>query len=291
MQLLPDFNSPTAIRTFLEERGLGAQKKFGQNFLIQQSSRERLIDAIGPIEGKKIWEVGPGLGAMTTMLLEKKAQLTVFEIDKGFSGILRSSIEPSKLLPPASFRLVEGDFLKTWEDEWKNEGEPEYFFGNLPYNISSQILSQTIEKGLRFDKVVITVQRELAERIDAKVGTKDYSSFSILCQWAYNIERIIDLGASHFWPRPNVTSRSLLLTKKNDFPNCRNAEHFMALVRALFVSRRKTIKNNLNQFYKNTQTSDAVLEMAQIDPQERAENLPIETLLHLSDCSIVISKK
>lgn len=285
MTFLPDFNSPTAIKLFLESHEMAMQKKFGQNFLIQESSRKKILAAFGNVEGKKIWEVGPGLGAMTQHLLEEKATLIAFEIDKGFSSVLRKAFSPERILAPASFRLVEGDFLKTWEKEWETQGAPDYFFGNLPYNISSQILANTISKGLRFEKAIITVQKELAERIDAKPGQKDYSSFSVLIQWAYNVKKIIDLGPSHFWPRPNVDSRSLLLEKKEDFPQCLDAGHFMELQRALFLSRRKTIKNNLIQFYKNDDIAETVLENANIKANERAENLSLENILYLSDCS------
>lgn len=285
MQNLPDFNSPHSLKTFLEDNAMAMQKKFGQNFLIQESSRRKIIDAFGNIEGKNIWEVGPGLGAMTAILLEKKANLKAFEIDKGFASILTKAFHSDCLDSESKFCLIEGDFLKTWEKEWKENGEPDYFFGNLPYNISSQILAQTISKGLRFNKAIITIQKELAERITAKPSEKDYSSFSVLCQWAYDIKKIIDLGPSHFWPRPNVDSRSLLLEKKENFPECLDPFHFMALQKAAFLSRRKTIKNNLSQFYKNDKTAEEVLNIAKIDPKERAENLDLEKLLFLSDCS------
>ena len=141
----------------------------------------------------------------------------------------------------------------------------------------------------RFEKAVVTVQKEVAMRMCAKPGSEDYSSFSVLCQWAYEVTPLLDLSGGSFWPRPNVDSRAVKMVKKNDFPRCKNPEHFMALLRALFVSRRKTIKNNLNSFYKDTSLAESVLEKAAINPQVRAETLDLDTLLHLSEVSYELS--
>ena len=273
-----DYDSPSALKTFLDSRGMSMQKKFGQNFLINANARKKLSDALNITEGTTVWEIGPGLGAETQQLLENGAILTAFEIDKGFVSALRELFSNYD-----NFSIVEGDVLKTWKKQFKTTGIPDRLFGNLPYNIAATILADFINEGVRFNSVVITVQKEVAMRICAKPGTEDYSSFSVLCQWAYDTEPLMDLAGGCFWPRPNVESRAVRLTKKQDWPRCKDPDCFMKMLRGLYVSRRKTIKNNMTRFLSDGTAADAVLQKAGINPMTRAETLPLEELLHLSD--------
>ena len=238
-----------------------------------------MIDALEVETGMSVWEVGPGLGAMTDEILKRGAVVTAFEIDRGFCGILKDIFRDKKL------SLVEGDVLKNWKKELSINGMPQRFFGNLPYNVGSVIIADMISGDCRFEKAVVTVQKEVAQRMCAKPDSEDYSSFSVLCQWAYDVTPLLDLSGGSFWPRPNVDSRAVKMVKKSDFPRCKNPEHFMALLRALFVSRRKTIKNNLTIFYKDATITEKVLETAAINPQVRAETLSLDTLLCLADVS------
>lgn len=295
----PDYDSPASLKSFLEQQGMAMQKKFGQNFLINSVARKRLIDALQVDESTSVWEVGPGLGAMTDEILSRGASLTAFEIDRGFASCVSDFF--SDYHAKGKFNLVLGDVLKTWkpyaEDEAKKqkkepgEGQaaslciPQRFFGNLPYNVAATIIADMISEGVRFPRAVVTVQKEVAQRMCATVGSKDYSSFSILCSWAYKISPLLDLGGGSFWPRPNVDSRAVVMELREDFPKCQNPQHFMKLLRGLFASRRKTIKNNLTVFYSNGDQATEVLNQAGINPQVRAEELNLETLLHLSDIS------
>ena len=277
----PDYNSPAELKEILDKNGFSMQKKFGQNFLINEDARRRLVDALELSEGMKVWEVGPGLGAMTSMILEDGADLTVFEIDRGFASLIKDFFDDFE--KKGSFRIIEGDVLKTWKGQLKAAGQPDRFFGNLPYNIAATIIADTIENNLRFDRCVFTVQKEVAQRMCAKPGSQDYSSFSVLCQWAYDVKPLLDLAGGNFWPKPNVDSRAVVFTKKSDFPGCKNPEAFVKMQRALFSSRRKTVRNNLSQFLKNNDLAVACLEKAGIDIMKRAEVLSIEELLKLSD--------
>ncbi|MCR4579687.1 MAG: 16S rRNA (adenine(1518)-N(6)/adenine(1519)-N(6))-dimethyltransferase RsmA [Treponema sp.] len=256
------------------------QKKFGQNFLINGAAREKLIENLNVQEGMSVWEIGPGLGAMTSGILEKGANLTVFEIDRGFASLISQYF--SEYSQKDRFHLVEGDVIKTWKGQLE-KGLPERLFGNLPYNIAATIIADTIEEGIRFDSCVFTVQKEVAQRMAAKAGSEDYSSFSVLCQWAYDVKAILDLNGGNFWPKPNVASRAVLFTKKADWPNCKNPKAFVKLQRALFSSRRKNVRNNLSNYLKNNDLALAYLEKAGIAAEKRAEVLSIEELLHLSD--------
>ena len=276
----PDYNSPAQIKRFLEQNGLAMQKKFGQNFLVNGQARAAIADALSVTAGMGVWEVGPGLGAMTDELLRRGAHLTAFEIDYGFSRLLKDFFADEAAR--GRFSLVEGDVLKTWKTRADTHGIPDRFFGNLPYNIAAAIIGDTIGALVRFDICVVTVQKEVGQRMVAKPGTDDYSSFSVLCQWAYDVRTVLDLAGGNFWPRPNVASRAVLLTKKADFPRCKNPQNFMRLLRALFAARRKTVRNNLLPFAGGARTDEA-LHLANVAPTERAETLSVERLLTLSD--------
>lgn len=286
MNGIPDYNSPAALNAFLEQRGMAMQKKFGQNFLINEGARKKISAALEIKSGDIVWEVGPGLGSMTKELLDLGAKVVVFEIDRGFAACLEEFFKDEK--DAETFSLVQGDVLKTWKQALKERGRPKYFFGNLPYNIAAALIADTIESGVRFEKCAFTVQKEVALRMAAKEDSKDYSSFSVLCQWAYDVKTICDLGRANFWPRPNVESRAVVFTKKADFPACQNDRLFVQMQRALFSSRRKTVKNNLTKFLSGYDpslglTADKILEKAGIDPSARAEALSVKKMLLLSD--------
>ena len=276
----PDYNSPLALKAFLDENGMAMQKKFGQNFLVNADARKKIIDSLDIDENSTVWEVGPGLGSMTDEILGRGAKLTAFEIDHGFARLVRQFFEDYS--EKGKFELVEGDVLKTWKKYSDENGVAQRFFGNLPYNVAATIIADTINEGVRFDKAVVTIQKEVAQRMTAKEGTENYSSFSVLCQWAYNVKNIVDLAGGNFWPVPNVASRAVLMTKREDFPRCQNPKLFMKMLRQLFSSRRKTVRNNMLALAGNEKT-DQALEKAGIKGSVRAEDLSVDMLLKLSD--------
>ena len=278
--ITPDYNSPVALKAFLDENSMAMQKKFGQNFLVNEAARKKIIDFLDVSDGTTVWEIGPGLGAMTAEILSRGANLSAFEIDHGFARLLKQIFE--NYSKNGKFFLVEGDVLKAWKKFSDENGLPERFFGNLPYNVAATIIADTINEGVRFEKVVVTIQKEVAQRMSAKAGSENYSSFSVLCQWAYNVKTVLDLAGGSFWPVPNVASRAVLMTKREDFPRCENPVFFMKMIRALFSSRRKTVRNNLLSLV-GAEKTDAALEKARIKGSERAENLSVDSLLILSD--------
>jgi len=237
--LIPDYNSPAELGKFLESRGLGMRKKYGQNFLINPDIRQRLLDTLEISGGDTVWEIGPGLGAMTAGLLERGAAVCAFEIDPGFIAILKEIFGANE-----KFSLIEGDALKTWPA--MSAGENTCLFGNLPYNIAAVLLADFIEKKRLFRKMVVTVQLETAQRLTAKPGTSDYSSLTVLCSAFYKINPLMIIRGASFYPAPRVDSRGLrfdLLPEHKDPPDL-----FYTLTRSLFSSRRKTIQNNLLNF-------------------------------------------
>ncbi len=281
--LLPNYDSPVQLKEFLDTFGFGMQKKFGQNFLIDRKTRSDLVSMLDLDDNSKVWEVGPGLGAMTSLLLEKNAKLSVFEIDRGFVAILNKFFASKD-----NFTLIEGDVLKTWKAELKKNGIPDIFFGNLPYNIAAELILDTIENLVVFDKVLITVQKEVAQKMLALPNSKNYGVLSVLCSWLYDGKMVKKIPASAFWPQPHIESATVLFTaKKNtDAIDTDKAKLFIKIVKALFSSRRKTIKNNLSSFLKQNSYGDIsseVLAKANLKESARAENLSLYDFLSLSD--------
>jgi len=278
-----NYNSSSELKAFLEQEGLGMQKKFGQNFLVDANAKRILVEALGVKAGDEVWEIGPGLGAMTALLLENGIKVKAFEIDKGFIRILKDLFGGNE-----NFSLVEGDVMKTWQEQAPQllRGDA-YLFGNLPYNIAAALLADFIEKGCAFSRMVITVQKETALRMAAKAGTKDYSSFSVLCASAYKVKPIITIRPSSFYPQPNVDSMGVLLESNLDDKSSLSANErlsgcFFKLVRALFASRRKTIRNNLTAFVNSKEVCEAVLRENGLNGSERAETLEIDIFLSLA---------
>ncbi|MFI3257545.1 MAG: rRNA adenine N-6-methyltransferase family protein, partial [Spirochaetales bacterium] len=173
-----NYNSPTMLKAFLEFHNMAMQKKFGQNFLVNEHARKKLTDALELSSGTRVWEIGPGLGALTQCVLQRGAKLTAFEIDRGFSAILTDIFKDEILAE--QFTLIQGNVLKTWKAE-SEKFVPERLCGNLPYNIAAVLIADMISASVRFERAVLTVQKEVAVRMSAKPKTADYSSFSVLC--------------------------------------------------------------------------------------------------------------
>ncbi len=279
---LLDYNSPAALRGFLEAHGLGMQKKFGQNFLINPDARKKLVAALEIHPDASIWEVGPGLGSMTVELLDSGARVTVFEIDRGFSNHIRELFGDRK-----NFKIVEGDVLKTWPQEYGLQ-KPDYFFGNLPYNIAAVLLGDLIEGKALFQRMVVTVQKEVAQRMIALPGTEHYSSFSVLCSSVYRITPLMTLKGASFFPPPNVDSQAVKMELRRDRSDQSFPPLFYPMVKALFSSRRKTVRNNLIPLLASRGLDRPdhralwALKTAGIEPNQRAETLGLEDFLKLS---------
>jgi 16S rRNA (adenine1518-N6/adenine1519-N6)-dimethyltransferase len=230
------YDSPSGLKVFLEAEGLAMTKQYGQNFLVDKAAKEKLHAAMGMPDGSRIWEIGPGIGAMTAILLEHKHKVTAFEIDHGFSRILERQFGED-----GNFALVRGDFIKTW----KNREMPDAIFGNLPYNAALGIIADLLETGFIPPRLVFTIQKEAARRIAAGPGTKDYSAFSVLCTSVCKTKILYDIGASSFWPQPRVTSSVVLMVPRPDPIAADTRLEFSRFVRASFSSRRKTMRNNI----------------------------------------------
>jgi 16S rRNA (adenine1518-N6/adenine1519-N6)-dimethyltransferase len=232
------YDSPGQLKSFLESQGLNTLKRWGQNFLINNGARQKIQNALDLGTEEGVWEIGPGLGAMTYGLLKAGHPVKAFEIDPAYADILENWYRETEI-----FEVVRGDVLRTWKEQVPPTGLPP-ILGNLPYNAASAIIADLIESEIPLSPMVITVQKEMAERMLAAKSTKAYSSFSILCQSAYSIRSLGDLRAGSFYPPPRVDSTILRLDPFQRSGNYKVGV-LSKLVRGLFTSRRKTLKNNL----------------------------------------------
>lgn len=246
-------------------------KRFGQNFLLSTKLREKIADAVQVEPGMKVWEIGPGLGSISILLLERGAKLTAFEIDHGFCRVLRETAfrdEPD-------FELVEGDALKTIPER---RDIPERICGNLPYNVGTVLLGDLMEGPRRPSRMVFTLQKEVVQRLCSPVNGPDWSVISIVCQMDYDVKPLFDLKPGCFYPEPNVTSTAALFTRREQSrvePKLKNT--FLMVVHDLFSQRRKTIKNNLlsgkcgGRLLKGG--VEAMIQESGLEPTRRAEEL------------------
>jgi 16S rRNA (adenine1518-N6/adenine1519-N6)-dimethyltransferase len=243
----------TEIQRHLAERGLRPLKQFGQNFLHDQNLCQWLVKQIvGEMKaGQPLLEIGPGLGALTEPLLEAGCDLTAIEKDRGLAEFLRQRFYDSK-----KFHLWEGDALEILPE--LTESFP-VVAGNLPYNISTPLLMTLLERSTPPQRMVFTLQREVAQRLGSAPGRKDYGAVSVLVQAEYEVEILKNIPATVFYPEPEVGSSVVRLRRRGDpLIKSENRAVFHDLVKKGFSQRRKKLSNLLD-----------------VDDSRRAEELTI----------------
>jgi 16S rRNA (adenine1518-N6/adenine1519-N6)-dimethyltransferase len=285
-----NYDSPAEITAVLKEEGLSLKKRWGQNFLINRGAREKIIDLIAPQKSENLWEVGPGLGCLTAALLPRVKALTVFEIDRGLIRYLEKNYGGGKKLT-----IVQGDVLKSYRRTAAEQDPPDKVVGNLPYSTASGLLASFAENEFTSPRMFFTVQKELALRMTAAPGSKNYSSFSVLCQYAFKTRICFELRPGSFFPAPEVLSAVIELQPAVHDVLPEDRRLFLLLIRSLFASRRKTLRNNLltgNMLsaYKKGLLLEAT-SLEGIDPGIRSENLPPEAFIRLSNRILLLHRQ
>ena len=248
------------------------KKSLGQNFLIDQHVLEQIVNTVD-IENKEVLEIGPGSGNLTTFILKKKPKkIYTIEKDDDLALLLKDKFSDE-------ITIINDDVLKISEDKISNEKLT--VFGNLPYNISTEILSKwivNIDKNFWFENLVLMFQKEVAERIIAESNTSKYGRLSILSNWKLNIKKIIDIKPQSFSPRPKIDSTLLLFTPKENFFKLKDAKNLEMITRVFFSQRRKMLKKPFNQIFNNANT---VAEKFDISLNLRPQNLEPEIYFKL----------
>ena len=264
-------NSITEIRTLLESEGLTLKKRFGQNFLTDAGMRARIADAVAaevaagdPSGERELWEIGPGIGSLTALLVPLGRPLRVSEVDHGLIRVLRREFG-------SSVTVEEGEFVRTAArvaGSLSGDG-PAAIVGNLPYYSASAMVAAIIDAGIAPPAMVFLVQAELADRFAAVAGGKDYSALSVLVQSHYRVERLFSIPGGAFYPRPRVGSTVVALRRRASRPDARLTASTSEIARRAFSQRRKTLRNTLRDLVD-------VLEELGIDPGLRPEQLSPE---------------
>ncbi|WP_017754910.1 16S rRNA (adenine(1518)-N(6)/adenine(1519)-N(6))-dimethyltransferase RsmA [Calidifontibacillus oryziterrae] len=284
--MIKDIATPLRTKAILEKHGFSFKKSLGQNFLIDLNILNRIVDFAELTENSGAIEIGPGIGALTEQLAKRAKKVVAFEIDGRLLPILKETLNPYPHV-----KVIHNDVLKVNVSEViKSEFEADQdlmVVANLPYYVTTPIIMKLLSERLPIRGMVVMLQKEVADRISASPGTKDYGSLSIAIQYYTNAKTVMIVPKTVFMPQPNVDSAVIRLTRREKPPvEVVNEEFFFEVVRASFAQRRKTIFNNLASFFNGQlekKQVEEVLVYAQIDPKRRGETLAIQEFAVLSD--------
>jgi len=249
-----------------------AKKSLGQNFLIDREVLEKIV-SITDITNKDVLEIGPGSGNLTTYILKKKPKkLYVVEKDDDLAILLKEKFD-------TEIEIINDDILKVSESNISEQKLS--VFGNLPYNISTEILSKwilNIGSNFWFNSLVLMFQKEVADRIISEFNNSNYGRLSILSSWKLNVKKILDIKPQSFSPRPKIDSSLLLFTPKENFFKLKDPKNLEKITRIFFSQRRKMLKKPFNQVFDN---GKEIAEKFGIDLNLRPQNLEPEVYFKL----------
>ena len=282
--------NPQKTIEVIQKNEFAFQKRFGQNFLVDARVLDKIIQSAGVTKEDCVLEVGPGIGTMTQALSEAARQVVAVEIDDHLIPILQETLKECP-----NVKVIHGDILKTdvkaIADEY-NEGCPLHVIANLPYYITTPIIMGLFESGVPLKSITIMVQKEVADRMKAEPGTKDYGALSLAVQFYAEPYIAANVPPNCFIPRPNVGSAVIRLTRHEQSPVQVADEKLMfRLIRAAFNQRRKTLANSLNNspelFFPKEQIQEAIAAL-DVSPSVRGEALSLEQFAQLAN---LLSKK
>ena len=247
------------------------KKSLGQNFLIDKNIIDKIIKASDISSSDEILEVGPGTGNLTKFIISQKPKkIYVIEKDENLANSLVKQYL-DKII------IIKNDILKVPYEFYSRKKF--LIIGNLPYNISTKILSEwCLNKKLNVSKMILMFQKEVADRILANVNSKEYSRITILSKWKFDIKKVTDVKPTSFFPKPNVQSTVLEFIPKKKFHEIKDPKNLEKVTKVFFSQRRKMIKKPINIFFKNFQFNYKKLE---IYPSDRPQNIDVNKYLRI----------
>lgn len=269
----------------LQKYNFNFQKKFGQNFLINTSVLEDIIDAAGVTKNDFVLEIGPGIGTMTQYLCEAAREVVAVEIDTNLIPILKDTLSAYDNVEVLNEDILKVDINKLATE--RNGGKPIKVVANLPYYITTPIIMGLFESHVPIDSITIMVQKEVADRMQVGPGTKDYGALSLAVQYYAKPEIVVNVPPSCFMPQPKVGSAVIRLTRHTAPPVEVEDEKLMfAVIRASFNQRRKTLANGLNNFPEirlpKEVIQESIIELG-VPVTVRGEALTLEQFAKLSN--------
>ncbi len=262
----------------MDQKDFNFKKKFGQNFLKDDSIPKKIVEHADILEDSLVIEIGPGAAALTKILGKKAKQVLCYEIDVTLEEIL-----DSELVDYDNVDIIFDDFLNrdVKKDIEKYNYSHLYVVANLPYYITTPIVTKIVEEGIDVEKVVIMIQKEVADRFAAKPKTKEYGSITVFLNYYFDIKKEFIVSRNCFIPKPNVDSIVISLNKKKEVLSVNNQELFFKLVRDSFHFKRKTLRNNLKGY--DLVKVEKTLRRYNFDLTVRAEELPLEVFVDISN--------
>lgn len=257
------------------------RKRLGQNFLVDPRVARAIVSAAAPLSDVDVLEIGPGHGALTALLLRETRRVTAVEIDRRLAAEMRERFAQDGLT------LIEADILKLdWSAVAPCSENPEarlVVIGNLPYNISKPLAMRLVAERRRISRAVLTLQREVVDRLVARPGSREYGALGILVGQTFDVERLFDVRPGAFRPRPKVISSVARLTPRAHELGAAMERTLRACLAASFSHRRRTLYNNLRSALPDgDRGARAVLEEARLDGSSRPETIPPEGFLRLA---------
>ena len=277
--------NPTNTLAVINRYEFAFQKKFGQNFLIDEGIVNKIVREAGVTKDDFVLEIGPGIGTMTQLLCEQAGGVAAVEIDTNLIPILKETLAEYDNVTIINEDILKVDIKK--QTEKKNGGKPIKVVANLPYYITTPIIMGLFESNVPIDSITVMVQKEVADRMQVGPGTKDYGALSLAVQYYSKPQVVINVPPECFIPRPNVGSAVIRLTRYKEPPvKVRDEKLMFKLIRASFNQRRKTLANGLNNspeinFSKEEIT--AAIESLHKGPSIRGEALTLSEFAALSD--------
>ena len=258
-------------REILNTYNLRAKKNFGQNFLVDASVTGRMASTLR--DDGVVIEVGPGIGSLTEELAKRAKHVRSYEIDERLIPVLEDTLKDYDNVEIVLQDILETDINKELQPLVEKYKHIE-FAANLPYYITTPVLFKLFESSIPFEKIVVMIQKEVADRFSAKPGTKEYGALSVESQYLYDVKKLFNVPRTSFNPAPNVDSAVISFTKHEKNEAVDNEELFFELVKACFKQRRKTLYNNLREYFDSKEKAESLLLKA---------NIPLETIAEMLD--------
>jgi 16S rRNA (adenine1518-N6/adenine1519-N6)-dimethyltransferase len=282
-----DIATPIRTRAILEKYGFSFKKSLGQNFLIDTNILKRIVDFAEMGENTGAIEIGPGIGALTEQLARSSKKVVAFEIDQRLLPILSETLSPYENVKIIHKDILEANVQEVIDQEF-TDIEDLMVVANLPYYVTTPIIMKLLEEQIPIRGIVVMLQKEVADRISANPGTKNYGSLSIAIQYYTKAETVMIVPKTVFVPQPNVDSAVIRLTRRQTpAVVVKDEKFFFQVTRSSFAQRRKTLINNLtSQLPDGKQKKEDILTAltaAGIDPSRRGETLSLEEFGRLSD--------
>ena len=258
-------------------KGYNFKKKFGQNFLKDENVLRNIVEKSVVDKDTLVIEIGIGAAYLTYYLSEKAMYVLGYEIDESLKEIIEKQLETRE-----NVEIIYNDFLKSnpIEDIKKYDFKKLYVVANLPYYITTPIITKLIEDKIPVEKIVVMVQKEVGDRFNAKPNSKEYNSLTIFLNYYFDIRKLMDVSRNSFVPKPNVDSAIIEFKRHNKY-KVNNEEFFFKLVRDSFKFKRKNLKNNLKEY--DLEKIEKSLEKLDKNLTFRAESLTIEDFIFISN--------